>query len=166
MATGKHKPGQDRVDRRGGRQYQLPTVRLSDLSPGARTVLSEFETAVRKLGESKFLSSDYTLADDEVEHIQKVYDSKKQAMLRKIIRLQNGDEAIDSEALKRDLRTLSMFIRNIDSSPETAKAQLKASGNVLKIVRAVVEGRRAHPYHAGVAAFERMLQRSRSGGLR
>lgn len=101
MADKPHKPG------RGGRQYTLKRVQVAALSPGLRTVLSEYEAAVRS---HEFKGAE--MPEDWPE-IDAYYDGRKQALLRKLVRMQQGDELVDVEELKRNFRRMARFIHNV-----------------------------------------------------
>lgn len=95
------------LDKRGGRQYDLKRVRTTDLAPGLRTVVSEFETAAR---EHAFKGA---ANPEEWDDIDKYFDRKKQTLIRKLLRMQNGEELMDVEQLKRTARKMARMIYNI-----------------------------------------------------
>jgi hypothetical protein len=93
--------------------YHLPRVSTTQLAAGLRTVLTEFENAAR------IHSWKGSYPPEEREMIEKRYQSKKQAMLRKLIRIQNGPNEGHVEQMKRDFRKLAkayvMFAGNGDA---------------------------------------------------
>lgn len=116
-----------------GRQYSLPRVSTKQLAPGMRTVISEFESSSRNLGIVEHWNGKNTLemdtaSRDEVMHALKAHDRTKQALLRKLLRIQNGDEYVDVEQLKRFLRAMARTIHNM---------VMVAGGNATEIRAAV-----------------------------
>lgn len=128
-------------DRRGGRQYQLPKVYVRDLHPGARTAFTEFETAVR---ENAFAG---TLEPDEADLVRAVFGKKKQQLLRKMLRMQNGDDQLDTEAMRKDLVLMARLLRNIEMAPETAREQISVSQKAMKVVSDLIDNRNSKPYY-------------------
>lgn len=132
MATEQHKPRRGR----GGRQYDLRRVRTTDLAPGLRTVVSEFEAAVRA-HEFKGAENPDLWAD-----IDTYYDRRKQALIRKLLRIQNGDEYVDVELLKRALRRMSRLIEAIKMAPDHAKEIIAAAPESVKDTEKLIGTRR------------------------
>lgn len=106
--------------RRGGRQYTLPRVSTMSLSPGLRTTVAEFEAAVR----THAVKNDYVAADgdygsidqsdrDELAAMEAKVDRTKQALVRKLLRMQNGSEMVDVEQLKKNFRRMARFVSNV-----------------------------------------------------
>lgn len=124
-------------DGRGGRQYQLRRVKTTDLAPGLRTVVSEFETAAKVMGMFEEADEWYALMqmeeDDQGERelATKIHDRAKQALIRKLLRMQNGEELTDVEALKKRLRRMARIINQIN---QVVSAQ-NLSGDKAEIIR-------------------------------
>lgn len=74
---------------------------LADISAGTKGLLAKFEQSVR-LDEMKGSRS-----PDERFVVEQNYDHSKQALLRKLYRLENGTNLTDVERLKRELRRLA-----------------------------------------------------------
>lgn len=141
------------TERRGGRQYQLPRVRTTQLSPGLRTVLTQFESAIVQHVNQRNLVDDLTMMDGEGEVPQKELDmlqaleehrdSAKQAIIRKLLRMQNGEEFVDVEELKRQMRLLTRTLYNITQAPEQATQIIEASKVTLESIERIIGRRRS-----------------------
>lgn len=142
-------------DGRGGRQYTLPRVFLRDIRSGTRSIFQRFDAAAQDMG----IKGAYE--EEERILIEQYYDRMKQAMLRAIIRLQNGEGLDDVEGLKRDLKKAVDTLYNISQAPDSALAIMNASRIEDLVVRHKF-GRRPHAYAEGIAAFKAMLEKARS----
>ena len=119
--------------------HSLPVSSMR-LAPGLRTVVSRFESAVRE--HDRYLSGGEVFDKDDAKEIDRRLAIHKQALYRKLLRMQNGEEYTDTEALKKDLRTMCRVIRNIQMSPQHAAEILHTATDTLKIVQDVIDHRR------------------------
>lgn len=122
-----------------------PRVEMKDLSPGLRSYLTRFETAVRENENALFkmmMDGPDTYDKDDVAAIDRSFQQHKQALIRKLIRIQRGDEVTDMEALKREVRTMCRVIRNIQMAPEQATEILRTATSTTKFVQDVIDHRR------------------------
>lgn len=122
---------------RGGRQYDLKRVSTTKLSPGLRSVLSDYEAAVR-VHEFKGAQP-----PEEWEGIDRYYDRRKQALIRKLLRIQNGEEYTDVEELKKQMRRMARLLNAINQAPEQAREILTAAPESLKDVERIIAQRRS-----------------------
>jgi hypothetical protein len=120
-----------------------------ELSPGLRTVVTQFEAAVRAHAVKEYYVSadgDINPVDqtdhDELAALVEDMDRKKQALLRKLKRIQMGGEYTDSEALKKLVRTMCRVIRNIQLAPEQAAVILATATSTTKVVQDVIDNRK------------------------
>lgn len=151
--------------------YQLPKVFVRDLAPGVRSIFTRFiaatKAAVDARAELKYSDDSYHSRAD-VEYLEDGAERHKQAMMRAIIRLQNKSPE-DVEGIKRDLRKMMTVIEAIYQAPDQASTIIKSTKAMEDIAR-IKGNRAAHPYHAGVKAFEKQLaderERGRQQGLK
>lgn len=121
----------------------IKRVSTMRLSPGMHTVLNEYEGAVRRHAVFHHtIGSDPELDQDDIAEVDEAFDKLKQRMLRKLLRIQNGEEYTDFEAMKKDLRTMCRVIRNIQMAPQQAVEILHSSPSTLKVVADVIDHRR------------------------
>src|SRR5674476_405456 len=98
--------------------YKTP-ISTMRLSPGLRTALTQFERAVRD--HDRLLNNPRDIFDKEdALEIDKRFQYHKQTLLRKLYRVQTGGGFVDTEAMKKDLRTMCRVIRNIQLAPQQA----------------------------------------------
>lgn len=148
-------------DRRGGRQYQLPRVKTTSLSPGLRTVVSDFETACFVLGAREVDAEMEALergerdpeADEKLALAKAQQDRMKQTLLRKLLRMQNGDELLDVEQLKKNFRRLARVVHNIQLILETDRASVVKTDAIAAILKSMPEA---------MADVERIIGKRRS----
>lgn len=120
----------------GSRTKPISTMKLS---PGLRTVFTRFEAAVR---DHDRLLQQGGFDKEDAREIDKSFMYHKQAFLRKLLRMQNGEEYTDTEALKKDMRTMCRVIRNIQLAPAQAAEILATATSTVQIVQDVIDHRR------------------------
>lgn len=142
--------------------YQLPRVFVRDLAPGIRSIFTRFiaatKAAVDARAELKYSDDSYHSRAD-VEYLEDGAERHKQAMMRAIIRLQNKSPE-DVEGIKRDLRKFMTIVESIYQAPDQAARIIEAT-KAMQRISEIKRTRAAHPYHAGVAQFQAMLDRER-----
>lgn len=120
--------------------YKTP-ISTMRLSPGLRTALTQFERAVRD--HDRLLNNPRDIFDKEdALEIDKRFQYHKQTLLRKLYRVQTGGGFVDTEAMKKDLRTMCRVIRNIQLAPQQAAEILHTAKSTLAIVQGVIDHQR------------------------
>lgn len=89
---------------------------------------------------------------DKLENAQRYQDRAKQALIRKLLRMQNGEELVDVEALKKRMRRMARVINQIaqvvrsnnlsGDKAEIVRDLLKAQPEALEDVEKIIGKRR------------------------
>jgi len=119
------------------KNYRTPPISSMKLAPGLRTVLSRFEWAIRH--HDRLLMGGEAFDKEDAKQIDADFAVHKQALLRKLVRMQNGEEYTDIEALKKEVRTMCRVIRNIQMAPQNAVEILQTSTSTVKFVQDVLD---------------------------
>lgn len=120
------------------------------LAPGMRSILSEYETSIKThAAKASWITADGDSGTvdqtdhDELEALSTYMERKKQALLRKLLRQQNGDEVVDVEELKKILRRMARTIYNLKlHGSKNVMDILDASPEVLADVERIISKRR------------------------